>query len=44
MDYKKPTFERLFKDNYPHMYRMAFSMVEAADDAKDVVSQVFTQM
>ncbi|MBQ9191358.1 MAG: sigma-70 family RNA polymerase sigma factor [Bacteroidaceae bacterium] len=44
MDYKKPTFERLFKDNYPHMYRMAFSMVEDADDAKDVVSQVFTQM
>lgn len=44
MDYKKPTFERLFKDNYPHMYRMAFSMVEDADDAKDVVSQVFMQM
>lgn len=44
MDYTKPTFERLFKDNYPHMYRMAFSMVEDADDAKDVVSQVFTQM
>jgi len=44
MDYTKPTFERLFKDNYPHMYRMAFSMVEDADDAKDVVSQVFMQM
>ena len=44
MDYTKPTFERLFKDNYPHMYRIAFSMIEDADDAKDVVSQVFMQM
>ena len=44
MDYDKHEFEHLFKDNYPHMYRMAFSMVENADDAKDVVHQVFTQM
>ena len=44
MDYSKQEFERLFKDNYPHMYRMAFSMVENADDAKDVVHQVFTQV
>ncbi len=44
MDYSKQWFERLFKDNYPHMYRMAFSMVENADDAKDAVNQVFTQM
>ena len=44
MDYSKQRFERLFKDNYPHMYRMAFSMLEHADDAKDAVSQVFTQM
>lgn len=44
MDYSKQRFERLFKDNYPHMYRMAFSMLEDADDAKDAVSQVFTQM
>ena len=44
MDYSKQRFERLFKDSYPHMYRMAFSMVENADDAKDVVNQVFTQM
>ena len=34
----------MFKDSYPHMYRMAFSMVEDADDAKDAVNQVFTQM
>ena len=44
MDYSKQRFERLFKDSYPHMYRMAFSMVEDADDAKDAVHQVFTQM
>ena len=44
MDYNKQWFERLFKDSYPMMYRMAFSMVENADDAKDAVSQVFTQM
>ena len=44
MDYSKQRFERLFKDSYPHMYRMAFSMVEDANDAKDAVSQVFTQM
>ncbi|MBO4658922.1 MAG: sigma-70 family RNA polymerase sigma factor [Prevotella sp.] len=44
MDYNKQRFERLFKDSYPMMYRMAFSMVENADDAKDAVNQVFTQM
>ena len=44
MDYSKQEFEHLFKEHYPHMYRMAFSMVENADDAKDAVHQVFTQM
>ncbi len=44
MDYSKQKFEHLFKDNYPHMYRMAFSMVENADDAKDAVHQVFAQV
>ena len=44
MNYSKKEFERLFKDSYPHMYRMAFSMVENADDAKDVVHQVFAQI
>ena len=42
MDYNKQTFEHRFKDNYPHMYRMAFSLVENADDAKDAVNQVFS--
>ena len=44
MDYSKQRFERLFKDNYPHMYRMAFSLVQNAEDAKDAVHQVFVQM
>ena len=44
MDYSKQKFERLFKDNYPLMYRMAFSMVENAEDAKDAVNQVFAQI
>lgn len=44
MDYSNQKFERLFKDNYPHMYRMAFSLVENADDAKDAVHHVFTQI
>ena len=37
MDYSKQAFEHLFKEHYPHMYRMAFSMVENADDAKDAL-------
>ena len=44
MDYSKQQFEHLFKDNYPHMYRMAFSLVENAEDAKDAVHQVFAQI
>ena len=44
MDYSKQGFESLFKDSYPHMYRMAYSMVEDADDAKDAVHQVFAQI
>ena len=44
MDYSKQHFERLFKDSYPHMYRMAFSIVENADDAKDAVHQVFAKI
>ena len=44
MNYSKQEFERLFKDSYSHMYRLAFSMVENADDAKDAVHQVFAQI
>lgn len=44
MDYSTKSFERLFKDSYPHMYRMAFSMVEDVNDAKDAVHQVFAKI
>ena len=44
MEYSKQKFGHLFKDNYPHMYRMAFSIVKNADDAKDAVNQVFAQV
>jgi len=44
MNYSRQEFEHLFKDNYPHMYRMAFSVVENAEDAKDAVHQVFAQI
>lgn len=44
MYYSKQIFEHVFKDNYPHMYRMAYSIVENVDDAKNAVSQVFAQM
>ena len=44
MEYSKQKFEHLFKDNYPHMYRMAFSIMKNADDAKDAVHQVFAQV
>lgn len=44
MEYSKQKFEHLFKDNYPHMYRMAFSIVKNADDAMDAVNQVFAQV
>lgn len=44
MEYSKQKFEHLFKDNYPHMYRMAFSIMKNADDAMDAVNQVFAQV
>ena len=44
MDYTKQQFERWFKDHYPMMYRLAFSLVEDAEDARDAVHQMFTEM
>ena len=44
MNYDKTTFEQLYKNNYRQMYRFAFSILEEAEDARDAVSQVFTQM
>lgn len=44
MIYNKTTFEHLYKSNYRQMYRFAFSLLEEAEDARDAVSHVFTQM
>ncbi len=44
MDYSKQQFKQLFRDSYPHMYRMAYSLVENADDAKDAVHQMFVRL
>lgn len=44
MIYDKTTFEHLYKSNYRQMYRFAFSLLEEAEDARDAVSHVFTQM
>ena len=44
MIYDKTTFEHLYKSNYRQMYRLAFSLLEEAEDARDAVSHVFTEI
>lgn len=44
MEYGKKEFERLYKDNYRMLYRLAFVLTESQEDAHDAVSQVFTQL
>lgn len=44
MKYSIQHFERLYRENYRQMYRVAFALLEDVDDAKDVVSQVFAQL
>lgn len=44
MIYDKPQFERIYKDNYRQMYRIAYSMTEDEEEARDAVSQVFASM
>ena len=41
MDYTHRQFEVLYKTRYRPMYRLAYALVENADDARDVVGQVF---
>ena len=41
MDKSEQQFERWFKDNYPMMYRLAYSLLE---DGEDAVHQVFAEM
>lgn len=44
MEYSKPCFERVYKEHYQLMYRLAYSMLEDVEDARDAVSHVFTLM
>lgn len=44
MIYDKSAFEQIYKENYRQMYRVAYSLVEDEEEARDVVSQVFAVM
>lgn len=44
VDNTEQQFERWFKDNYPMMYRLAYSLLEDSEDARDAVHQVFANM
>lgn len=44
MNYTTKEFEQLFRANYPRMYRYAYSILRDEEEAKDAVSQVFTQV
>ena len=44
MIYSTQAFEQLYKGNYRQMYRLAYCLLEDAEDARDAVSQVFTLM
>ena len=44
MVYTVNQFEKIFKDCYPMMYRVAYSILEDSENAKDVVGQVFTEL
>ena len=44
MDYTEKAFEQLYKERYRQMYRLAYSMLEDDEEARDVVSQVFTNL
>lgn len=44
MDYDRHTFEQLYKANYRQMYRLAYALLENADEARDAVHQVFASL
>ena len=37
-----PEFEKTYQSYYPKLFRIAFKMLKATEDAKDVVQDVFT--
>ena len=44
MNYQKEDFEILYKTHYRQMYRVAYLVLQDEEDARDAVSQVFTQL
>ncbi len=44
MNYRKEDFEILYKTHYGQMYRVAYLILQDEEDARDAVSQVFTQL
>lgn len=44
MNYTTHQFEKVFKENYPMMYRIAYSMLDDAESSKDAVNEVFTEV
>lgn len=41
---KEQQMERLFHDNYERMYRLAFALLHDNEEARDVVSDVFSRL
>ena len=39
-----PNIEQLFRAHYPSMYRIAIALLRNADEAQDVVSDVFADL
>lgn len=44
MNYQKEDFEILYKAHYRQMYRVSYLVLQDEEDARDAVSQVFTQL
>ena len=44
MNYQKEDFEILYKTHYRQLYRVAYLVLQDEEDARDAVSQVFTQL
>jgi len=44
MNYSTDQSERLFKNHYRIMYRLAYSITKNEEDSKDAVHQVFTEL
>lgn len=41
---KEQLLERLFHDNYERMFRLAYALLHDYEEARDVVSEVFSKL